>query len=211
MTASDLIRPTTYLITSGQLNKDNFAQQGRRLLATIRLAVELGVSMVQVREKQLSGRLLCEFIATAADITRDSATKLLVNDRADIAAASGADGVHLTARSMPAAVIRNCFPDLMIGVSTHSLEDVREAATANADFVVFGPVFDTAGKSGVGSDALAAVCKEVPNIRVLAIGGIDQSNLDQVLSAGAAGFAAIRAMNDAGKLRAIMAQINADH
>jgi thiamine-phosphate pyrophosphorylase len=86
--------------------------------------------------------VLYELVLRAAKITRGSDTRLLVNDRADIARAAGADGVHLTSQSLPANVVRKMFgPEFVIGVSTHSFEEARAAQAAGADFVVFGPVF----------------------------------------------------------------------
>ena len=140
--------------------------------------------------------MLYELTARAAEITRGSNTRLLVNDRVDIARAAGADGVHLTARSLPADVVRNiCGPDFVIGVSTHSLAEAQAAQAAGADFVVFGPIFDTESKRAFGEpqglDKLRDVVRALGEFPVIAIGGITQENSDACMVAGASGIAGI--------------------
>jgi thiamine-phosphate pyrophosphorylase len=120
-----------------------------------------------------------------------------VNDRVDIARAAGADGVHLTAQSLPADVVRDiCGPDFLIGVSTHSLAEARAAQAAGADLVVFGPIFETESKRAFGEPQglakLREVTSELGEFPVLAIGGITRENSASCLDAGASGFAAIR-------------------
>ena len=132
----------------------------------------------------------------ASEITRGSNTKLLVNDRSDIARVAGADGVHLTSQSLSADVVRKLFgPEFVIGVSTHSLEEARAARDASADFVVFGPVFETESKRGFGEpqglDKLRQVTSELRGFPVLAIGGISLDNIRAALEAGASGVAGI--------------------
>lgn len=198
----NLDEPTIYLITSGAATPANFDQTSREILDIVRLAVEEGVSIIQVREKCLSARLLFELTTKAAEITRGSVTHLLVNDRADIAVAANADGVHLTAASLSPAVIRSIFaPDLIIGLSTHTIEATRVAAEQGADFAIFAPVFETPGKGEPqGLVELAKVCKELRPFPVLGLGGIDETNYSSVLEAGASGFAAIRFLNDPVKM-----------
>lgn len=196
----------SYLISKGIATEQNFEAARHDILEIVRVAVEEEVSMVQIRERKLSARSLFELAAAAAAITRVSATKLLINDRSDIAVASGADGVHLTAISMPPKVIRDKFgPGFLIGVSTHSVEAVSHAAEMGADFAAFGPVFATPDKGdGVGTDNLAEACKAAGTFPVLALGGVRLGNLASVLGAGASGFAAIRSLNDADSLRSMM-------
>ena len=148
----------------------------------------------------MPARVLFELVTRAAEITRGSNTRLLVNDRSDIALAAGAGGVHLTARSLPVDVVRGfCGPEFLIGVSTHSLEEARAARDAGADFVVFGPVFETESKRGFGEpqglDKLRQVTSELREFPVLAIGGISLDNFRACLEAGASGIAAIRLFN----------------
>ena len=137
----------------------------------------------------------------AVKITRRSQTRLLVNDRADIASAAGADGVHLTSQSLPADVVRKTFgPDFVIGVSTHSLAEARAAQSAGADFAVFGPIFDTESKRAFGEpqglDKLREVALALRPFPVIAIGGITADNVDQCLANHASGIAAIRMFDE---------------
>lgn len=163
----------------------------------MQVAVDKGVSLFQIREKNLSGRVLYELTSRAAVITRGSSTRLLVNDRSDIARAAGADGAQLTSQSLPACVVREtCGPKFLIGVSTHSREEVLAARAQGADFVVFGPVFETESKLAFGApqglERLRAVCSEAGSFPVLAIGGISLENMQSCFDAGARGVAAIR-------------------
>ncbi len=197
--------PAIYLITRGEATPANFDQTSRKILDTIRVAVEEKVSLIQLREKQLPARQIFELAVRAAAITSGSATRLLINDRADVAVAANADGVHLTANSLSPRIIRDNFSaNLIVGVSTHSLEAARLAGGQGADFAVFGSVFETPGKGEPqGLVELAIVCGEVRPFPVIALGGIDENNSHSVIEAGASGFAAIRSLNDVGKLSVI--------
>lgn len=163
----------------------------------VEAAVAAKVSLVQIREKALSARVLFALAERAAAITRGSETRLLVNDRFDVARAAGADGVHLTSQSLPADVVRSlCGEEFLIGVSAHSLQEVRTAAERGADFVVFGPVFETESKRIFGEpqglEKLREVTTALNDFPVIAIGGIDRSNMAECYRAGASGIAAIR-------------------
>ena len=138
----------------------------------------------------------------AVSITRGNKTRLLVNDRADVARAAGADGVHLTAHSLPADVVRDiCGPEFLIGVSTHSLAEAQAARGSGADFVVFGPVFETESKRAFGPPQglakLRKVTRQLDGFPVLAIGGITLENAAECFAAGASGIAGISLFNDA--------------
>jgi len=193
------------LVTRGEAEAANFDEKSDQILNTIRTAVEENVSLIQIREKALPAHLLFELTVEAAKITRGTATRLLVNDRADIALAAGADGVHLTTNSLRCDIVRRAFPsDFIIGQSAHTIEEVTQAACDGANFVVFGPIYETPGKNvAQGTDVLSAVCKTADPFPILAIGGIDDTNISSVLDAGAAGFAAIRVLNDPDALRSI--------
>jgi len=195
--------PLIYLITDGSITNQNFTAKSIETLGLVEQAVAAGVPLVQIREKNLFTRLLFELVSQAVGISKGSQTKILVNDRADVAAAAGADGVHLTEHSLAANVIKGSFPEVeLIGVSTHSLEGTRLAADAGADFAVFGPVFATPGKGeAAGTAKLKEVCNVVSPFPVLALGGVDAGNFENVLESGAAGFAAIRFLNDPGSFR----------
>ena len=200
-----LPRPIIYPVTSGKTT----SQTTPDILRLVRAAVEAGVSLFQIREKSLPTRVLYELTTRAAEITRGSKTRLLVNDRADIARAAGADGVHLTAHSLPADVVRSTFgPEFLIGVSTHSLEEAREARDGGADFIVFGPVFEKGGFSTPqGMDKLRQVTSELGDFPVLAIGGISLDNAGACFDAGASGIAAIRLLNDAARMQEVYDRI----
>jgi thiamine-phosphate pyrophosphorylase len=194
-------QPVIYLITSGATNAQTTpaSEEFVELLKLIADAVAAKVSLIQLREKRLSARVLFELTLQAAQITRKSETRLLVNDRADVARAAGADGVHLTARSLGADVIRRTFgPDFLIGVSTHSIEEAR-AARDHADFAVFGPVFRTESKKGYGAPQgvakLAAVARELAPFPIVALGGVDLQNLAACGEAGVSGIAGIGIYN----------------
>ena len=199
-------RPLVYLITSGEMSEANFETARVQIVSLVKAAVECGVSLIQLREKQLSGKYLYELASELATITNETETRLLINDRADIAKASGADGVHLTARSLPVEVVRRLFgEDFLIGVSTHSSDEIRSASANGADFVVLGPVFQTPNKgTPVGLEKLRDICNEFSSFPVLGLGGIDELNFQTVLQAGAAGFAAIRALNNVESMRRVL-------
>jgi thiamine-phosphate pyrophosphorylase len=157
--------------------------------------------------------VLYELCARASEITRDTATRLLVNDRADIASAAGADGVHLSTRSIETSVVRRTFGrDFLIGVSSHTLEEARAARDDGADFAVFGHIFDTPSKraygSPVGLDALREAARALSPFPILAIGGITRAGAESVILAGARGIAAIRLFDDAETLREVVEEID---
>lgn len=206
--------PIVYPITSGATTSQPTPDdpQFSGILRLVRAAVDADVPLFQIREKSLSARVLFELVARAAEITRGSQTRLLVNDRSDIARAAGADGVHLTAQSLPVEVVRNiCGAEFLIGVSTHSLDEARTAQGAGADFVVFGPVFETDSKRAYGApqglDKLREVACALGEFPVVAIGGITVENVSECFEAGAKGVAAIGMFNDAEKMSSIMNRI----
>jgi thiamine-phosphate pyrophosphorylase len=147
--------------------------------------------------------------------TRETATRVLINDRLDVALAANAAGVHLGENSLPLEVVsawrRSAGrQDFLIGVSCHSLESAREAERGGADYVFFGPVFDTPSKAAFGPpqgiERLREVCASV-EIPVLAIGGVNLGNARQCVAAGAAGIAAIRLFQDAKNAAALAAAL----
>lgn len=181
------------------------------LLEKIESVAAAGIDLIQLREKDLSGR-------DAAALTREAlhrvsrlagraqaAPRILVNDRLDVALAEKAGGVHLSENSLPVEEVKRLLlayqvsqsfgSDFLVCVSCHSLEAARSAAAAGADCIFFGPVFATPSKAAYGAPQglkrLAEVCRSV-NIPVLAIGGISLENVASCFSAGASGIAAIR-------------------
>jgi thiamine-phosphate pyrophosphorylase len=194
--------PILYAITSGATNSKTTPDDDEfsRILTLVEAAVEAEVSLVQIREKALSVRVLHELVQRAVEIAQGSATRLLVNDRFDVARAAGADGVQLTELSLPPRVVREiCGAEFLIGASTHSLEAARAAREGGADFVVFGPVFETESKSvygpAQGLEKLLEVTGELQGFPVIAIGGVTLDNAEKCFAAGASGIAAIKLFN----------------
>ena len=194
----NLSKPILYLITRGRTTEQTTRNtpEFAGILNQVSAAVAAGVELIQIREKKLTTRVLVELVGAAAELTRGTNTRLLVNDRADVAAGAGADGVHLTTHSLDAATIRQTFGDkLLIGVSTHVLSEGRVARDQGGDFIVFGPVFETESKAGFGSPVglqkLSEVVHDLREFPVLALGGISLQNAADCLMAGAAGIAGI--------------------
>jgi thiamine-phosphate pyrophosphorylase len=166
----------------------------RPLFEVVRDQMHLGVDFIQIREKDITARELFEFTlavleARDRDVAKPLPTKILLNSRADVAAATGADGVHL-----PSDAPEQTLPGLLVARSCHTLDDVRTAA---ASFVTFGPVFETPGKSEpVGLKTLAAACRL--GKPVYALGGVDWENAADCMHAGAEGIAGIRLFQDPG-------------
>lgn len=206
--------PASYLVSPGATTPDTTreSEEFHQLLALARAAVGARIDLFQLREKLLRPRVLCELASRCAAITRGGATRLLVNDRADIARAAGADGVHLTTRSLEAATVRRAFgQDFLIGVSAHTLAEARAAREGGADFVVFGPVFDTPSKRALGSpvgvENLREAAHALSPFPLFAIGGVTRANAPQVLHAGARGVAAIRLFGDPDSFREVVEEI----
>jgi len=196
-----------YPITGGKTTPQTTPDdpQFSAILELVRAAVNAEVPLFQIREKSLPGRVLYELVVRAVSITQGSGTRLLVNDRSDIARAAGADGVHLTTHSLPTAVVRSAFgPEFLIGVSSHSVEEAQAARDGGADFVLFGPVFETESKRVFGPpqglDKLREVTRQLNEFPVFAIGGITLDNIAACLEAGAAGIAAIRLFDDVERI-----------
>jgi thiamine-phosphate pyrophosphorylase len=174
-------------------------------------AVAYGVDVIQIREKDLAARPLMEITRNAVRVARGTGTKIVVNDRLDVALASGAAGVHLPADGFSIGAIRRIAPaPFLVGVSTHSLGEARRAAAEGADFIVFGPVFRTTSKPGargVGVHALAEVVREA-NLPVYALGGMTPERVGSVARAGAAGVAGISVFLEEDSLRRLMEAID---
>jgi thiamine-phosphate pyrophosphorylase len=209
-----LSKPILYLITRGATTEQTTPDtpEFAGILNQVSAAVAAGVDLVQIREKELTTRVLVELVTAAAKLTRGTNTRLLVNDRADVAAGVGADGVHLTTRSLDAATVRQTFGDkLLIGASTHALSEGRAARDQGADFIVFGPVFATESKirfgAPVGLQKLSEVVRDLREFPVLALGGISLQNAADCLMAGAVGIAGISIFDLPQGIKAVTEQI----
>jgi thiamine-phosphate pyrophosphorylase len=166
-----------------------------------------GVDGLQVRERDLDDRELLALVE-AARRTFAPPGQLLVSRRCDVALAAGADGVQLPADGLPIALARRATADrLAIGRSTHRLEEIDAARREGADFASLGPIFDTPSKRGriapLGLDLLASAAAR--GLPLVAIGGIDATNVAAAFAAGAAGVAAIRAFADGAATAALVA------
>lgn len=207
-------RQLIYLITNGQttLETTPATEDFARLITLAKAAVGTKIDLFQIREKNLNANVLYALTSRIAEITRGSDTKLLVNDRADIAAAAGADGVHLATNSLSASVVRQTFGEnFLIGVSTHSLPEAQTARADAADFIVYGPVFNTPAKEKYGEsqglkqlEAITAAMGEFP---VLALGGITLEVVRDCIHAGARGVAAIVMLSDPSQLGRVVNEI----
>jgi thiamine-phosphate pyrophosphorylase len=181
---------------------DRRATAGRPLAEVVESCLEAGLPAVQLREKDLTGVELLDLARALRTLTARHRARLLVNDRVDVALVADADGVQLPEAGLPPAVARRLVgSDRLLGVSTHSAESVDAAQDAGADFVLFGPVYDTPHKRAWGAPqglaALAAACRRA-HVPVLAIGGVTADRVPELSEAGAAGVAVIRALLEAG-------------
>ena len=177
--------PRVYPITDTQLSGLTHVEQ-------IKLFVDGGATLVQVREKNASS---LEFYKVARQACSVAAVSVIINDRADIAQAVGAAGVHLGQDDLPPEAARRLLGnDVIIGYSTHSLPQVMEATKLPVDYIAFGPVFQTASKSDsspvVGLEGLRAA-RNVTNKPLVAIGGITPANAGEVIAGGADSVAMI--------------------
>ncbi len=208
-----LEKPLIYLITDGTMTAENFAEKKEKIIRLVKTAVEEEVSLIQIREKCIPARLVFEIATAAVEITRNTNTKILINDRADIALAANADGVHLTAVSLSAEIVRRNFPEnFIVGVSAHTLEKAEAAKNQAADFVTFSPIFHSSGKGEPqGIERLKEVCQRLNSFPVIALGGVDETNFKKVLETGASGFAAIRFLNDANNLRKLKQEFDENY
>jgi thiamine-phosphate pyrophosphorylase len=199
-----------YAITSRALYPgENPAKQTALLRQASGWAAD-GIDFIQLREKDLPGgeiaklaRAILQLIESAA-----SSTKLVINSRPDIAIATGAHGVHLTAApdELTPIQVRDLYgsvgrPEPIITISCHTLEEVRRARDNRVDAILFGPVFEkvVAGQAiapGSGLDGLRSACTSAGTIPVYALGGVTQDNAAACLDAGAAGVASIRLFHE---------------
>ena len=159
----------------------------RHAIADRHLRIDTTVDVIQVRDKELPARELLSVVRRALML----GPKVLVNERVDVALAAGADGVHLRSCPIPPSEWRRIVPPgFLIGVSCHTLADIRESV--GADYVYFSPIFESPGHGpAVGLNALREAAK-VATMPVIALGGITRANAAQCMEVGAAGIAAIR-------------------
>jgi thiamine-phosphate pyrophosphorylase len=197
------IRAGLYLVTSQALSA------GRETRHIVREALAAGVTLIQLREKEMAAR---EFMALAVEVRRmtaDAGALLIVNDRLDIALAVGADGVHLGREDLPLDAARRIAPDLILGASSHSEAEALEAQGAGASYVNIGPLFPTGTKAWggafLGIEGLRAIgpCLSVP---FTVMGGIKLGHIPALTAAGARTLAVVTAVTAAPDPRAATAE-----
>jgi thiamine-phosphate pyrophosphorylase len=211
-------RPLVFYLTD---RKSLSAASTADLLEKISDALAAGCDFVQIREKDLSAKALLQIAGEAVSVARAAeCVGVVVNDRLDVAIAAGADGVHLGESSLAASdVTRWCRAgrapaDFLVGVSCHSLQEVVAAEESGANYVFWGPVFDTPSKRSFGSpqglERLREACRVV-RTPVVAIGGVNEKNAAECVKAGAAGIAAIRMFQESSGMESLRTAISRIH
>lgn len=184
---------------------------GRDLVEVVEAALRGGVRAVQLREKDLETIDLYRLGGRLIAVCRAAGASLIINDRADVALALDADGVHLTGKSLPPAVVRKMLgPDKRLGISCHSLEQVRHAADSGCDYLFLGPIFRTPSKERFGAPLTPAIIPEARKLSaapILAIGGVRACRVPELIAAGASGVAVISAVMAAFDPAAAAAEI----
>ncbi len=191
--------PSLYVIADRALGRD------RPLEDIVAAAIRGGATMIQLREKTLSVRGTVALARRLQEITRPAGVPLIINDRADVALAIDADGVHVGQDDLPVADARRLLgPDRIVGVSAGTIAEAVAAEADGADYVGVGSIFPTGSKSdageAIGPEGLAQVRAAV-HIPVVAIGGITAANAAEAIQAGAAGVAVISAVVGADNVR----------
>lgn len=175
----------------------------RKLMTTdtieeaVELAIKGGVTVVQLREKDCTSKEFYELAVAVKEVTDAYEIPLIINDRMDIALAVGADGVHLGQSDLPVRVARNVLgADRIVGATAHNVEEAVHAWKRGADYLGVGDVFGSSTKSDtslIEMEEFRKICDAVP-IPVVAIGGINEDNVDELEGSGAAGIAVISAI-----------------
>lgn len=172
----------------------------RSPIEVLRQVVTGGARIVQLREKDLPDSRLFDLACEFRRVSQGSGVLLIINDRPDIALACGADGVHLGQDDLPVKAVRMMAPDLMIGVSTHSLQEALQAREDGADYINVGPIFPTNTKEGLhnflGPEAVSSIGQKA-GIAFSVMGGIKLSNVHRVTSQGARMVAVVTAITQA--------------
>lgn len=181
--------PLFYYIT------DRRQLTGITLISCIKRALDWGVDFIQIREKDLSDRALYELTCRVVFLSRTTECKILVNGRADIALAAGAQGVHLPSTGTRIQEIRPWLPrDFIVGVSVHTMGEIRDACAQAADYILVGHLFPTSSKESYGRPLglrfLRKACSSV-STPIFGLGGIRPEFVTPVLAAGAAGISGI--------------------
>ncbi len=209
-----------------KLSRDKFQQvdiypvtceefsQGRSNLEVLEAVIQGGAKIIQLREKEYQKKDLYHLALKFREMTAKAGVLLIINDHVDIALGVEADGVHLGQEDLPLTVARQLAPELLIGASTHSLEQALQAQKDGADYVNIGPIFPTGTKEGVervlGPKAITEISPQI-KVPFTVMGGINEENIDQVLAQGARRVAMVtaitRAADIAAKVRSLKEKI----
>jgi len=178
---------------------DEVLSGGRSHIDIAQAALKGGAGVIQLRDKQASSRKLYDCAVKIHQLTTAAGATFIVNDRLDIALASGAEGLHIGQEDIPAPIARKLLgSDKILGVSARTLEEAVQAEREGADYIGLGPIFEARGsKSDAGEPVGLELIRVVHNsvkIPLIAIGGINLTNAAEVISAGAAGVAVISAV-----------------
>lgn len=198
--------PKVYPITDTNLSGLSHAEQIDRLIAG-------GATLIQLRDKHAAPRDFYRRAEAALQIARKHDVRLIINDRVDVALALGADGVHLGQTDMPVEAARRLLGErVIVGISTHNLEQAKLAANMPVDYVAFGPIFKTSTKENpdpiAGLEALRGVRTIVGALPVVAIGGITLANAEEAWRAGADSVSSIAALvSDPSRIQENMRQM----
>lgn len=178
---------------------------GRSDIEVLEGVIRGGAKIVQLREKEYSDRDLYDLAVKFRKMTAEAGVLLIINDRPDVALAVDADGVHLGQENLPVAAVRTFAPELLIGASSHNLEEALRAQADGADYVNVGPIFPTSTKEGVkkflGPEAIAAIGPGL-SVPFTVMGGIKGSNISRVLANGARRIAVVTAVTQAPDIAA---------
>ena len=210
--------PILCYVTDRLSLRPSSAKQGvQSLVEKIEETVSAGVDWVQLREKDLTAAGWTLLARSALDGgARTAKSRILLNDRLDVAVSVRAGGLHLSENGFPLSKVREFVKSsvtdagFLIGVSCHSMEAAQIAARDGADYIHFGPIFETPSKAGFGQpqglERLEKVCQAIP-IPVIAIGGITLSNADACRKAGASGIASIRLFQEAEEIKKLVGHL----
>ena len=179
---------------------DPSAAGGRDLAWVAEQAMQGGADVIQLRDKGASAKQLLETATRLLQVTKPRGVPLLINDRPDVAQASGADGVHLGQDDLPIDAARRMLgAGALIGTSTHSLEQALQADAAPVDYVALGPIYPTPTKPDAGSVGLGLISQVAPRLRhpLVVIGGIDAGRIAAICETGARCVAVVRAVTGA--------------
>lgn len=187
-----------YVITGEEFH------EGRPLLEVMEKALQGGANIIQLRDKKNSKKVILEKAKLLRDLTKKYEVPLIINDHVDIALAVDADGVHLGQDDLPLREARKIVGDKFIGISTHSIEQAREAEKNGADYIGVGPIYETRTKEDVVAPVTLAYLREVVaeiTIPFYPIGGIKLHNVDEVLAAGGKSVCVVSAVVGSSDVR----------